>query len=590
MKNLFLTCFLLSRFAENISAQAITFQKSFAAGGYTIGRCVRQTNDGGYIFTGYAEVLGAGIQDVYLVKTNADGDTLWTKTYGGSQYDDGFCVEQTNDEGYIIAGYTSSFGAGAEDIYLIKTNAMGDTLWTKTYGGTNNDRAASVVQTVDGGYIIAGETISYGAANHDVYVIKTNAVGDIEWTKVMGTGADNYGYDVIETTDGNFMLSGGHGPGGAYLAKLNTVGDSLWTKGYIAEGPPHLNNAQAVKQTTDGGFVFTGIAYGATGIQSYLQKTNVAGDTIWAKKYSGVNHVYTTDIDITNDGGYILSGWSQAFPNGTYKSILIKTDAVGDTLWTKKFIGGGSYSSVQQTMDGGYILLSADNFNIYLTKTDADGNTGCNDANAWPVVTDAMPSVSVPVVALTTGGDAYYTTTQIEFGGTITSLCYECNLDVTLNELPDTVCLNGVNWPLVGNPADGVFSGPGVSNYTFYPAEAGVGLHEIFYTYSYSDACGASDSVTVFVDECVGVNEWNDENSFSIYPNPAKEFIVINTHEQLSGNIQLRIFDAIGNEIYATLFFTATCSLMTANFPSGIYFCQVMKGDSVVSKKFVVER
>ncbi len=590
MKNLLLTAIILLGCFHYSVAQQITFQKSFAGGGYTIGRCVKQTNDGGYVFTGYAEVLGAGIQDVYLVKTNADGDTLWTKTYGGSQYEDGFCVEQTDDGGYIVVGYTSSFGAGQEDVCLLKTDALGDTLWTKTYGGTNFERGASVVQTTDGGYIISGETLSYGAGNHNVYVVKTNDVGDIVWTKVFGGGGDDYGYDVIQNLDGDFLIAGNHSTGGAYLLKLNSDGDSLWTKGYVGEGPPHLNTANAVKQTADDGYVFAGIKYGTGGMAAYLQKTNGDGNAEWAKAYSGVNHVYTTDIDITTDSGYILSGWSQAFPNGTYKSILIKTDAAGDTLWTKKFIGGGSYSSVQQTNDGGFILLSADNFNIYLTKTDSLGNTGCNDANAWPVVSTPAPVISVPVASLASGGEAYNTETLIEFGGTISSLCYECDIDVSLNDLPDTVCLNGVSWPLVGNPSSGIFSGPGVNGFSFYPAEAGVGLHEIFYAYSFSAACGALDSVTVYVDECVGVNELNEEFSFSIYPNPANEFALINTHGQTSGNIQVKIVDSLGKVVFSIACFGANCGLETADFPVGIYFCQLMKGDSIVTKKFVVER
>lgn len=568
----------------------ITFQKSFTNGGYTIGRCVKQTTDGGYIFTGYTEVLGAGIQDVYLVKTDADGDTLWTKAFGGTQYDDGFSVEQTSDGGYIITGYTGSFGAGAEDVYLIKTNPTGNLDWSKTYGGTNMDRGASVRQTADGGFIIAGETLSYGAANHDLYIIKTDAVGDTLWTKVMGTTADNYAYDVIETLEGNFLVSGGHGPGGAYLVMLNIEGDSLWTKGFIAEGPAHLNSAYSVHQTADDGYVFAGIKYGVSGLDGYLQKTDNLGNPMWSKGYSGENHVYTTDMDITSDGGYILSGWSQAFPNGTYKSILIRTDESGDTLWTKRITGGGSYSSVQQTMDGGFILLSADNFNIYLTKTDENGNTGCDDSNAWPVVTDITPSVSIPAVAESFGGIVGNSSTLIESGGTINALCFECNLEVSFNTLPDTVCVDGVVWPLVGNPSDGVFSGEGVSNTSFNPATAGVGLHQLIYTVALSEDCTDADSISVFVDECILVNELNIESLFSIHPNPVDEELILDFSSLQKENFTVIIFDSYGQMVISTNFLNENCRLDTSNLPGGVYFCQVSSYSNIVTRTFLVTR
>ena len=177
MKTLLLflaSCFL---YLTPASAQ-ITFQKTYGGTLADQGASVQQTTDGGYIIAGNTKSSGAGNQDVYLIKTDAIGDTLWSKTYGGALNDLGRSVQQTVGGGYIIAGTTSSFGAGNQDVYLIKTDANGDTLWSKTYGGTAGDEGNSVKQTTDGGYIIAGYTGSFGAGALDVYLIKTDSSGN----------------------------------------------------------------------------------------------------------------------------------------------------------------------------------------------------------------------------------------------------------------------------------------------------------------------------------------------------------------------------------------------------------------------------
>ncbi|MBL7191850.1 hypothetical protein ISS30_09140 [bacterium] len=133
-----------------------------------MGFSVQQTSDSGYIIAGYTTSYGAGYYDVYLIKTDALGDTLWTKTFGGNSGDGGSSVQQTSDGGYIIAGYTGSYGAGYADVYLIKTDANGDTSWSQTFGGSDWDYGYSVQQTTDGGYIVAGYTYSYGAGSRDV--------------------------------------------------------------------------------------------------------------------------------------------------------------------------------------------------------------------------------------------------------------------------------------------------------------------------------------------------------------------------------------------------------------------------------------
>jgi hypothetical protein len=189
---------------------------------------VQETPDGGYIIAGVFGRFSATWGDVYLVKTDSLGDTLWTRTFGGADEEGGNAVELISDGGYVIAGFTDSFGPGFRDAYLIKTDSLGDSLWTKTHGGLAYDDAYSVQETSDGGYILTGsKTGSNGIA--DVYLIKTNSSGDTLWTRMFGGGVYDRGNSVRETQDGGYIIAGqtfsfGSGQGEVYLIKTDGEG------------------------------------------------------------------------------------------------------------------------------------------------------------------------------------------------------------------------------------------------------------------------------------------------------------------------------------------------------------------------------
>ncbi|MEO5572760.1 MAG: T9SS type A sorting domain-containing protein [Bacteroidia bacterium] len=436
-KFLFIAVILIIFISEIAEAQ-ITFQKTYGRTTSDISTFVRQTTDGGYIFVGNTIAFGGGNYDIYFIKTDVNGDTLWTKIFGGVDNDMGNCLQQTSDGGYIITGMSYSFGAGNGDIYLIKTDANGDILWAKTYGGINNDEGNSVQQTIDGGYIITGNSASSGAGSPDVYLIKTDTNGDTLWIKTFsGTGANNeYGRSVCQTTDGGYFIVGyttsfGAGAEDVYLIKTDANGDTLWTK---TLGGTNTDIALSGCQTNDGGYIVTGYtnSFGAGSFDIYLIKTDVNGDTLWTKCYGGSGDDYVNSVQQTNDGGYIIAGRTTSF-GGNIEGYLIKTNGNGDTLWTKSFgyLGGNDYvRCVQQTNDGGYIIagytasFGSGYVDVYLIKTDSLGNSGCNESSTATIVSTTATQVTTPTTIVTSLPTIVTTpATLVGSGGTFTTLC-----------------------------------------------------------------------------------------------------------------------------------------------------------------------
>jgi hypothetical protein len=365
-----------------LTAQPDTiWTKTFQGVGFDEGYSIQQTNGGGYIVAGvtgldYYPLLTG---DVWLLKIDSSGDTTWTQTFGGSSQDVGASVQQTSDGGYIIAGSTRSFGAGGGDVWLIKTDASGDTLWTKTFGGTDSESGSSVQQTSDGGYIIAGSTRSFGAGLDDVWLIKTNASGDTLWTKTYGGSSYDEGYSVQQTSDGGYIITASFRANSSdvMLIKTNASGDTLWTRILGSEADA---SARSLQQTSDGGYIITGGTGGTyAGIEIggvLLIRFNALGDTLWTKTFSSHSRFRDEGYSVqqTSDGGYIIAGIMHSYDTYDGEAWLLKTDASGDTLWTRTF-GGSDYVigySVQQTSDGGYIMTGTKGSDVWLVRLAPD--------------------------------------------------------------------------------------------------------------------------------------------------------------------------------------------------------------------------
>jgi hypothetical protein len=366
-----------------------TWVKTYGGGAWDFGHAVCQVPDGGYIIAGRTMSYGAGGEDLYLIRTNPSGDTVWTKTYGGSGSDGATSICLTSDGGFIITGRTQSFGAGYLDVWLLKTDSLGDTLWTKTFGGLYEDWGYCVEPTLDSGYIIAGYKI-YATGIGDAWLIKTDGAGNLVWNKFFGGSNHDEARAVKQTSDSGYIMVGTYDYNVAnaqvYLVKTNGSGDTAWTRKY---GGSETDYGTDVIENSSGEYMIVGKSTrGSLAGEAYLFAVDTAGAFLWERTYGGQMDDYAHSIVQTLDGGYFLGGSDVEPPTGYNRCWLLKTDASGDTVWTRHFpdsTGSASYSfCVRQTQDSGFIsagsiYLSGTGYDVYVVKTDQNGNVGIKD-------------------------------------------------------------------------------------------------------------------------------------------------------------------------------------------------------------------
>jgi len=340
------------RINSNNDNDTMEWNKTYGRKSADEGNFVIETADGGYIITGttVSHILVSNGYNVWLIKTNSIGDLEWNKTYGGIEEDYGACVVQTIDGGYIITGNTYSYGSGYTDVWLIKTDASGDEEWNQSFGGTGMDSGRSAVQTSDVGYIITGSTESFatgGLYDTDVWLIKTDETGNIMWDKTYGGAGRDEGYCVAQTADGGYIITGTTGSFGAgyrdvWLIKTDENGDKEWDKTY---GGTYLDEGRCVQQTSDEGYIITGIiesitkSSGTSNYDVWLIKTDENGNEEWKRNYGGTNFDMSYCVEQTTDSGYIITGCTYFYDEIFGDVWLIKTDEKGNYLWDKTFGG-----------------------------------------------------------------------------------------------------------------------------------------------------------------------------------------------------------------------------------------------------------
>ncbi|MCH8902832.1 MAG: gliding motility-associated C-terminal domain-containing protein [Bacteroidetes bacterium] len=428
-------------------------QKTF--GGNTYDRLSQTilTNDKGYLMGGYTDNYGAGGYDILITKLDSNSKVEWSYTFGGTSDDyiaTRFPMEQTVDGGYIIVGLTNSFGAGNTDIYLIKISASGQLQWSKTYGGSNEDRGISVRQIDSSGYYILADTRTYSFGSRDAYVIRTDGAGNIMWTSTFGIGGSDtpYGFDI--TYDGGLILAG-HRVAGAnvrgYLARLNSTGTLLWQKLY--GGSTFRSSPYSVFELPDSGFIALGRTneFGAGDYDMYVIRTDSVGSLLWSKTYGTASEELGRTLNLTADSGFVFIGYTYGGSLGGRDAMMIKTDKLGNLSWSMTY-GGVNNELVfhsEETSSGGFTLAgTTESFgsgsgDFFLIRTNSSGISGCNEASITITANSASPAVATLSPGTSSGGSAAVAATQVD---SPTIGCWSlCPIEMIL--MADTAICNG---------------------------------------------------------------------------------------------------------------------------------------------------
>lgn len=328
---------LLFVIALSANAQPpLKFHCRYGGSGYDVGYDVKQTLDKGYIITGSTSSFGQGNTDVYLLKLDSMGQVKFQTSFGGFSNDIGKSIIALADSSFIMVGYTSSSGIGGYDIFLVKADKNGTLEWQKTIGGADWDFAHSIKQTSDGGFIIAGTTYSFGHGNADGYIVKTDASGNVQWSKTYGGKKDDEFKSVIQTIDGNYALTGytksyADSLGDTWVFKIDLNGDSLWCNYY---GGKRKDFGNEIVQDNFGDYY-------------------VAGSIDSLKP--GLMDAYAIRI---NNTGTLVWKWIDGFLNtdDSYNSVVLSKKTPGNTLYaqTETFTGFGIHIKIMELNAGGF--------------------------------------------------------------------------------------------------------------------------------------------------------------------------------------------------------------------------------------------
>jgi uncharacterized repeat protein (TIGR01451 family) len=340
--------------------QAQGWEIYFGGANEDIGQSVIQASDHGYVATGFSESFGPdGDLDVYAIRTDVDGKEIWSNYYDEGWTEHGYSIIETPDGGFLIAGDIFTTPLAPSNVYLLKINAHGKKVWSKQYGGGGNDLGFRIIPAENsGGYLIVGRTASFGNGGDDVLLVKVDDNGNQVWSQAYGTPGDDFGRGVIELSDGYLITGSAFNQANSstdlYLLKVDFAGNEQWTKFF---GTNDIDEGYDLTETSDGNIALVG--YTGSNSDVYLLKVNAAGGEIWANTYGGVLGDQGLDILQTKGGDLVVAGVTETdFTNSD--AFLAKFDNDGNQVWWNN-VGRGSHidggQAVAETADEGFIVV-----------------------------------------------------------------------------------------------------------------------------------------------------------------------------------------------------------------------------------------
>jgi hypothetical protein len=299
-----------------------------------VARSIIQTKDGGYAVVGSIWTKYVREQDFWLIKLSENGNKEWEKTFNKDEHDIAYSIIQTKDEGYAIAGGTGKRFWGEVNCWVIKLDIKGNMEWDNNFGGIGWDEIYSIIQTKDGSFIAAGSVWSKGAGRGDVYVAKLDRRGYLVWTKTFGGSDYDDARSIIQTDDGGYVIAGftvseDIGDRDVWVIKLDRNGNKVWDSTF---GGTSEDWANSIIQTKDRGYVVAGwtSSMGAGKTDVWIIKLNKRGDLVWDRTFGGSENDEAHSIIQTNDGGYAVAGWTESKGAGNSDVWVIKLDENGN--------------------------------------------------------------------------------------------------------------------------------------------------------------------------------------------------------------------------------------------------------------------
>ena len=430
---------------------------------------VIQSRDGGYAIAGYTSAFGAGGWDVYVVKLDYQGNLQWTRTIGGKGNDQGAGIVQTPDGGFVVGGTTTSFGAGASDIYAIKLDSLGNVKWTRTIGTSAVESCSSVAQSKDGGVVLAGGTDGFGTGYMDFYAVKLDMNGNLKWSKAIGGTLNESATSITASSDGGFAMTGItqsfdtaaiYRP---YVVKIDSSGTLQWANYY--SGLSNVISMYSIIQSGNNGYSFTGTSSGGVGTDSYVIHVDAIGNFKW--ELSGIEFYIVETVAYAiapyKNGGYLVATAGQDWDATTWTMSVSQIDSTGKILGssgisTSSYVGADR--SVVATKDGGYAITYSEDsiggnsgYSMCLLKVDSTNNS-C--VSLYSPGTGSRGVIDTGVVAYIGGTESNggsitsIDSGRIGSGGVLTDVCTVLSVN---NITSDNAGIN-----VYPNPSSGKFN------------------------------------------------------------------------------------------------------------------------------------